>query len=224
MVAPSPARSFSRPDLAIPRRTTLRAVPASQQSSTPFHQAKISLPNLKVIAKKAGGAIHVLDRFHIMQKMPLIDERGGAIDEVRAGEARQLKEDGYEEVLKHSRWCLLKRPENRTDKQTITLAELLQYNLRSVRAHLLREDWRAVLGIRESCLGREVPRPVVYTDDALKARTDEEGCPHFAESSGADSQLVPSEGRSFQRNRRRIQQQSQTDHEKILRLSHLRSH
>ena len=77
VVAPSPARSFSRPDLAIPRRTTLRAVPASQQSSTPFHQAKISLPNLKVIAKKAGGAIHVLDRFHIMQKMPLIDERGG---------------------------------------------------------------------------------------------------------------------------------------------------
>ncbi len=93
-------------------------------------------PYLKVIAKKAGDAIHVLDRFHIMQKM------NKAIDEIRAAEARQLKEDGYEPVLKHSRWCLLKRPENLTDKQTVKLAELLKYNLRSVRAHLLREDFQ----------------------------------------------------------------------------------
>lgn len=91
---------------------------------------------LKVIAKKAGNAIHVLDRFHIMQKM------NKAIDEVRAGEAKQLKQDGYEPVLKNSRWCLLKRPENLTDKQTVKLSELLEYNLKSVRAHLLREDFQ----------------------------------------------------------------------------------
>jgi len=91
---------------------------------------------LKVIAKKAPGAIHVLDRFHIMQKM------NKAIDEVRAGEARQMKADGYEPILKHSRWCLLKRPENMTDNQTVKLSELLQYNLRSIRAYLLREDFQ----------------------------------------------------------------------------------
>lgn len=91
---------------------------------------------LKVIAKKASQAIHVLDRFHIMQKM------NQAIDEVRAGETRQMKADGYEPVLKHSRWCLLKRPENLSEKQTVKLSELLQYNLRSVRAHLLREDFQ----------------------------------------------------------------------------------
>ncbi len=93
-------------------------------------------PYLKVIAKKASQAIHVLDRFHIMQKM------NKAIDEVRAGEAKRMKADGYEPVLKHSRWCLLKRPENLTDKQTVKLSELLKYNLRSVRAHLLREDFQ----------------------------------------------------------------------------------
>jgi len=93
-------------------------------------------PYLKVIAKQAGQAIHVLDRFHIMQKM------NKAIDKVRAGEARQMKKDGYEEVLKHSRWCLLKRRENLTDKQTVKLSELLKYNLKSVRAHLLREDFQ----------------------------------------------------------------------------------
>jgi transposase len=93
-------------------------------------------PYLKVIAKKAAQAIHVLDPFHIMQKM------NKAIDDVRAGESRQLKADGYEPVLKHSRWCLLKRPENLTDKQTVKLSELLTYNLRSVRAYLIKEDFQ----------------------------------------------------------------------------------
>ena len=71
-----------------------------------------------------------------MQKM------SKAIDKVRAGEARQMKADGYEEVLKHSRWCFLKRPENLTDKQTVKLTELLKYNLKSVRAYLLKEDFQ----------------------------------------------------------------------------------
>lgn len=93
-------------------------------------------PYLDVIAEQAAGAIHILDRFHIMAKM------NKAIDEVRAGEARRLKADGYEPVLKHSRWCLLKRPENRTPKQTVKLRELLKYNLQSVRAHLQREDFQ----------------------------------------------------------------------------------
>ena len=51
-----------------------------------------------------------------------------AIDEIRAGEARRLKADGYEPVQKHSRWCLLKRPENLTDRQTVKVDELLRYN------------------------------------------------------------------------------------------------
>ncbi len=65
-----------------------------------------------------------------------------ALDEVRAGEARRLERDGYEPVLKHSRWCLLKRRENLTDQQTVKLSELLKYNLQSVRGYLLREDFQ----------------------------------------------------------------------------------
>jgi transposase len=93
-------------------------------------------PYLNVIAEQVRQAVHVLDRFHIMKK---INE---AIDEVRRGETRRLEEDGYEPVLKHSRWCLLKRPENLTEKQTVKLAELLKYNLKSVRSYLLREDFQ----------------------------------------------------------------------------------
>jgi transposase len=93
-------------------------------------------PYLKVIAKKAGQAVHVLDRFHIMAHF------GKALDEVRAGEARQLKAKGYEPVLSKTRWLLLKRPENLSDKQETRLAELLQYNLKSIRAYLLKEDFQ----------------------------------------------------------------------------------
>lgn len=89
---------------------------------------------VKVIAKKAPLAIHVLDRFHIMQML------GRAIDKVRAAEVKQLQADGYEPLLKGGRWVLLKRPENLTEKQSVKLNELLKYNLKSVRGYLMKED------------------------------------------------------------------------------------
>ncbi len=91
---------------------------------------------LKVIRKKASHAIHVLDRFHVMQQI------NRAINDVRVAEVRQLKQDGYEPVLTGSRWVLLKRPENLTERQAVKLKELLQYNLKSVRSHLMREDFQ----------------------------------------------------------------------------------
>jgi transposase len=93
-------------------------------------------PYLKVIAKKAGQAVHVLDRFHIMAHL------SKAIDEVRATEARELKAKGYEPVLTKTRWLLLKRPENLSKNQESKLADLLRYNLKSVRSYLLREDFQ----------------------------------------------------------------------------------
>ena len=95
-------------------------------------------PYLKVIAERLGNAIHVLDRFHVMQKF------GKALDEIRAEESKRLQRDGYEPVLKRSRWCFLKRPGNLTEKQTVKLSELLKYNLRTVRAYLLREEFQRV--------------------------------------------------------------------------------
>ncbi len=65
-----------------------------------------------------------------------------AIDEVRAKEARELKAKGLAPILKHSRWCLLKRPENLTANQEIKLSDLLKYNLKAVRSYLLKEDFQ----------------------------------------------------------------------------------
>jgi len=108
----------------------------SRSARLKFVSSDMWKPYLKVIAKKAPDAIDVLDRFHVMAKM------NKAIDEVRAGEAKRLAQDGYEPVLKHSRWCLLKRAENLTEKQAVKLSELLQYNLQSVRSRLMREDFQ----------------------------------------------------------------------------------
>lgn len=90
---------------------------------------------LKVLKQRASGALNILDRFHIAKKF------SEALDKVRAEEARQMKADGYEEVLKNSRWSLLKQRSNLTTKQTVKLRELLKYNLRTVKAYLMREDF-----------------------------------------------------------------------------------
>ena len=93
-------------------------------------------PYLKVIAKKAPQALNILDRFHIMRKF------NEAIDEIRRDEVKQFKAAGQENVLKHKRWLLLKRPENLSEKQTARLDELLKLNLTSIKGYLMREDFQ----------------------------------------------------------------------------------
>ncbi len=93
-------------------------------------------PYLDVIAERAGKALNILDRFHIMSHL------GKAIDKIRAQEARELNRRGLDPVLKGSRFLLLKRPENLTAKQDVKLADLLRYNLKAVRAYLLKEDFQ----------------------------------------------------------------------------------
>lgn len=91
-------------------------------------------PYLKVITKKARQAIHILDRFHTVAKL------NKALDEIRAGEARQRARDGYDPVLKRSRGCFLKREENLIANQQVKLADLLQYDPKSVRGYLLKQS------------------------------------------------------------------------------------
>ncbi len=93
-------------------------------------------PYLDVIRKNCSQALHILDRFHIVAKL------NKALDEIRAAESRKLARDGYEPLLKKSRWCVLKRTGNLTDKQKVRLRDLLRYNLQTVRAYLLKEDFQ----------------------------------------------------------------------------------
>ncbi len=199
-------------------RRFFQTLSAEARQSIRFVCSDMWQPYLNVVAEQLKQAIHVLDRFHIMKKM------NEAIDEVRRTEAARLKRDGYEPVLKHSRWCLLKRPENRTEKETVKLSELLQYNLQSVRSHLLREDFQrfweytspgwAVKFLEEWCTRtmRSKIEPMKKVAQSLREHRE------------PDPQLVSCQGDGFGGLRRGPEQQSQIDYQKSLRLPHLRGH
>ena len=110
--------------LGTPRTGTLRFVASDMWK-----------PYLTVIAERAGQALNVLDRFHIAKKL------GEAVDKVRATEAKAMAAKGFEPVLTHSRWCFLKREENLTKSQSLKLADVLRYDLRTVRAYLLKQSF-----------------------------------------------------------------------------------
>lgn len=113
-----------------------RILTKEQISSIDYVCSDMWKPYLKVIKKKLPSAIHILDRFHIVANL------NKALSEVRAKEAKRMAEQDYEPILKGSRWCLLKKPENLTENQKYSLKELLQYNLQSVKAYLLKEDFQ----------------------------------------------------------------------------------
>jgi transposase len=93
-------------------------------------------PYLRVIRERCSNALNILDRFHIVAKM------NDALNDVRSAESRKLAQDGFEPVLTNSRWCVLKRKENLTQKQSVRLRDLLKYNLQTVRAYLLKEQFQ----------------------------------------------------------------------------------
>lgn len=91
-------------------------------------------PYIKIIKERIPEALHVLDRFHISQHL------NKAIDEVRASEHKRLIKDGYDSILFKSRWLLLKNRKNLDDSQGVKLKDMLQYNLKTMRAYLLKEE------------------------------------------------------------------------------------
>ena len=108
-------------------------------------------PYLNVIAKRLSNAVHVLDRFHVMQKF------GKAIDKIRPEEPKRLERDGCEPVLKRSRWCPLEEagePDRQRDSEAVGSPEV-QSSESACLAAAGRDP--TVLGAREPDMGGEVP-------------------------------------------------------------------
>lgn len=95
----------------------------------------------KVIVKKLPEALHILDRYHIVANL------SKALDEVRADEARKLKAEGWD-VLKKTRWLLLRRRKTLDGRQRYRLRQILQWDLRTVRAYILVEGLQALWDYR----------------------------------------------------------------------------
>ena len=93
-------------------------------------------PYLKLIRENCSEALHILDRFHIVANM------NKALDHVRAEETSRMKREGRAPVLTKSRWLLLRHSENLGADQHFRLRDLLRFNLKTVRAYLLKEAFQ----------------------------------------------------------------------------------
>ncbi|HEU4579450.1 MAG TPA: transposase [Polyangiaceae bacterium] len=119
---------------------------------------------LSVVRSRCGHAVHVLDRFHVMQLM------SKAIDQVRRDEVRRLRAKGKHAALTKTRWVLLKRKHNLTSKQRGRLRELLTWNLRTVRAYLLKEEFQHFWTYTTVWAGRRFL--ATWTRQALRTRIE----------------------------------------------------
>ena len=118
----------------------------------------------KVIRSRCSQAVHVLDRFHVMQLM------SQAIDQTRRDEVRQLRAKGKDAALTKTRWVLLKRKRNLTGKQRVRLRELLQWNLRTVRTYLLKEDFQHFWTYKAVWAGRRFLKE--WTRQAMRTQNE----------------------------------------------------
>lgn len=91
---------------------------------------------LTVVQKRCSQAVHVLDRFHVVQLL------NKAIDQTRREEVRSLRASGRHVLLTKTRWLLLKLTKNMTGRERVRLRDLVTLNLRSVRARLLKEQFQ----------------------------------------------------------------------------------
>lgn len=92
-------------------------------------------PYAKSVGEYLPNATLVFDRFHLVRH--LLD----AVDEVRRQEIRRLS-GSDRQVVKGTRFVLLKNPWNLTDAQRDSLFNLTRLNLRLVRAYLLKETFQ----------------------------------------------------------------------------------
>ena len=79
----------------------MQALWGSCGTAAPGHGEAATEQGLWLVSGELGQAVNVLDRFHIMAHF------SKTLDEVHAGEVKELKAKGYEPVLTKSRWLLL---------------------------------------------------------------------------------------------------------------------
>ena len=91
-------------------------------------------PYIDVIHVRAGQAVLVFDKFHIVSHLMT------AVDQVRRDEIRE--KGPAQQVLMHkTRFIWLKNPWNLTERQHRRLSELQRLNLKINRAYLLKETF-----------------------------------------------------------------------------------
>jgi transposase len=93
-------------------------------------------PYLNVLARRAGQALHILDRFHITLHL------NQAVDQVRRAESTRLKGQPAAARLKKLRWKLLRKGSKVRGRAKLKLEGLLASKLATGRAWDLKETFQ----------------------------------------------------------------------------------
>jgi transposase len=111
----------------------------------PERSAKLGVVTMDMAASyiaevraRAPSATIAFDPFHVVKLA------GEAVSDVRRSEARERKGTPQADVLKASRWSLLKAPERLRPEEQLKLSEVAAINNRVYRAYLLKEELRAL--------------------------------------------------------------------------------
>lgn len=92
-------------------------------------------PYVKVLRKKLPKTALVYDHFHVSKAIH------NAIDEIRRRLQNQMpKKD--RDIIKGKRWVLLRARETLSDRQEVSLQELMEMNKELAEAYILKEDFR----------------------------------------------------------------------------------
>ena len=116
-------------------RQGLAALGSDVVSGLDFVCSDMWKPYLKVIAAKAGQALHILDRFHITMHL------NQAVDQVRRGESARLLGQPTAARLKKMRWTLLRRGSRVRGHARQKLDALIGSKLATARAWMLKESF-----------------------------------------------------------------------------------
>jgi transposase len=104
-------------------------------------------PYADVVRRYAPQATLVFDRFHLVAKLLR------AVDQVRASEAKALRASDPK-LLAHTRFIFLKNPTNLTQLEKTRLRDLERWNLRTVRAYLLKEMFNRLWSYKRKSFAR----------------------------------------------------------------------
>ena len=177
-------------------------------------------PYLEVIAAQAGQALQVLDRFHITMHL------NQAVDQVRRAESGRLRAAGRAaaQKLKQTRWVLLRRGSRVRGRARQKLNALLSSKLATARAWELKETFAHFWKYRSVLWAGAFLD--YWTYRARRSRL--EPMKRVARMLRAHDELllnlVSGQRRDLQRRSRGSEQQDSSDHQTLVRFSHLRSH
>lgn len=121
-------------------------------------------PYVKVLRSELPKAALVYDHFHVSKKIH------DAIDEIRRRIQRTMgKKD--RDVIKGKRWVLLKARENLTERQDVSLMELMSVNAELAAAYILKEEFRWVFKATTPAAGKK--RMLKWEEKVIESKIPE---------------------------------------------------